>query len=141
VTVLVATGPGVSGGETAVEGLGALLSPVAGPPMGRFAEPVEDDPETMGWGACGLAVLNEAEELEEGTGAPEAVGWVMEVVLPVGKGTEGMDLEIEAVEGAADDVALPDGKGEAEGMDFEIETVKGAAEDVAAVEVIGEEVG
>lgn len=88
-----------------------------------------------------MAVLNEAEELEEGAGAPEAVGWAMEVVLPVGKGTEGMDLEIEAVEGAADDVALPDGKGEAEGMDFEIETVKGAAEDVAAVDVIGEEVG
>jgi len=140
VTVLVATGPGVSGGETAVEGVGALLSLVAGPPMGRFAEPVEDDPETMGWEACGLVVLNEAEELE-GTGAPEAVGWAMEVVLPVGKGTEGMDLEIEAAEGAADDVALPDGKGEAGGMDFEIETVEGAAEDVAAVEVTGEEVG
>lgn len=140
-TVLVATGPGVSGGETAVEGVGALLSLVAGPPMGRFAEPVEDDPETMGWGGCGLVVLNEPEVLEEGTGAPLAVGWAREVALPVGKGAEGADSVIEAVEGAANDVALPDGEGAAEGMDLEIEAVEGAADDVAAVEVIGDEVG
>jgi len=38
------------------------------------------------------------------------------------------------------EVALPDGKG-AEGIDLMIEAVEGAAGDVTAVEVIGEEVG
>lgn len=140
-TVLVATGPGVSGGETAVEGIAALLSLVAGPPTVRLAEPVADVPDTMGLEDCGLVVLDEAEELEEGTGAPVAVGWAMEVALPVGKGAEGLDLDIEAVEGEADDVALPDGMGAAEGIDLMIEAIEVAADDVAAVEVIGEEVG
>lgn len=96
VTVLVATGPGLSGGETAVEG-------------------VENEPDTTDWEGCRLVVLDDAEGLVEGIGAPLAVGWAMEVALPVGKGAEGMDFVIEAAEGAADDVVT--------------------------VEVIGEEVG
>ena len=140
-TVLVATGPGVSGGETAVEGVGAPFSLVADPPTVRLAEPVEDDPDTMGWEGCGLVVLDDAEELEMGTGAPVAVGCAMDVALPLGKGAEGIDLEIELAEGAADDVALLDGMGAAEGMDLVIEAVEGAADDVTTVEVIGEEMG
>jgi len=74
VTVLVATGPGVSGGEAIVECAGAPLSLVADLPIVGFAEPVEDDLETAGLGGCGLVVLDEEEELEEGRRAPVAVG-------------------------------------------------------------------
>jgi len=113
VTVLVATAPGVSGGDTTVEVAGAPLAPVASPLIVTLAEPVGDDLETKGGESCVLVILDEAEELEKGASAPVAVGWAIEVVVPDGKGAaEGMDLVIEAVEGAADDFEAVEDMGE-----------------------------